>query len=95
MIVKVAALGQAPFSASWSAVTCHRFPLRDMSRSGKLRHAGAVQMPGRSQSITLRGLQQTLSKLKCGRAEVFPEEFRGGMVTFRNDIIENVTMRGR
>ena len=78
MTVKVAALGQAPFSASWSAVTCHRFPLRDMSRIGKLRHARAVQMPGSSQSITLRGLQQTLSMLKCGRAEVFPEELTRG-----------------
>lgn len=28
-----------------------------------------------SQSITLRGLQQILRKLKCGLAEVFPESF--------------------
>ncbi len=30
-----------------------------------------------SQSITLRGLQQILRKLKCGLAEVFPEDFAG------------------
>jgi transcriptional regulator with XRE-family HTH domain len=29
-----------------------------------------------SQSITLRGLQQILRKLKCGLADVFPESFR-------------------
>jgi transcriptional regulator with XRE-family HTH domain len=28
-----------------------------------------------SQSITLRGLQQILRKLKCGLADVFPEDF--------------------
>ena len=60
-----------------------------MSRSGNRRHAGAVQMPGTrggpfewfkqaiSLSITLRGLQQILRKLKCGLAEVFPEDFTG------------------
>ncbi len=30
-----------------------------------------------SQSITLRGLQQILRKLKCGLAEVFPEAWQG------------------
>jgi transcriptional regulator with XRE-family HTH domain len=29
-----------------------------------------------SQSITLRGLQQILRKLKCGLEDVFPESFR-------------------
>lgn len=28
-----------------------------------------------TQSITLRGLQQILRKLKCGLADVFPENF--------------------
>lgn len=28
-----------------------------------------------SQSITLRGLQQILRKLKCGLVDVFPEDF--------------------
>ena len=30
-----------------------------------------------SQSITLRGLQQILGKLKCGLAEMLPEGFTG------------------
>ena len=30
----------------------------------------------RSQSITLRGLQQILRKLKCGLSEIFPEDFK-------------------
>ncbi len=30
-----------------------------------------------SQSITLRGLQQILRKLKCGLADVFPGDFDG------------------
>ncbi len=58
----------------WSVKAFRPVPEMDEARFLKERRGELEQG---SQSITLRGLQQILRKLKCGLAEVFPESFTG------------------